>query len=307
MQFGSRQLVRPINARLSSALLKRSLLPGRVLCSAWLVALSGCSPWSATALPELPVPLMPHDSIVLEAAFVRVPADQDLDELWLQVDEQHLATETRRNLAANGIRSGVMGTQLPRELQELIVPVEDEQAGPTASDLTSNSVTSLYRRLQNRAGEPADLVVVPTIAERKVILFSEQGHIRAETFENSQALFVVRGYPSGDGTVRMEMVPEIRYGDVKHQWAPGKGTFLHDAARPSKSFDQLRVASRLSPGNTLLITGTDEPRGLGGLLFARGSGESSERLILLLRLAQTQYDDLFAPERAIDPLATPID
>jgi hypothetical protein len=120
-------------------------------------------------------------------------------------------------------------------------------------------------------------------------------------------LFVVRGYPSGDGTVRVDLVPEIRHGDVKQKWAPGNGTLLRDAGQEASAFDQLRLTAILSPGQTLLVTGTEEAKGLGGLLFSRGSGESSERLLLLLRLAQTQYDDLFAPEQTTEPLATPVD
>ncbi|MBI2477785.1 MAG: hypothetical protein HYV60_03790 [Planctomycetia bacterium] len=250
---------------------------------------------------------MPHNSVVLEAAFVRVPLEQPLDELWKQIDEQHLDQKLRRNLTENGIRSGVMGAQLPIELQELMASTGRAQPSPSSESSLAESATALYRRLQNRAGEPSELIVVPEIAESKVVLFSEEGRVRAEAFHEGHALLVVRGYPSGDGTVRVELVPKIEHGDVKHQWVPGNGTFLHDVGREARVFDWLRLSAVLSPGQTLLITGTNEARGLGGLLFLRGSGESSERLLLLLRLAQTQYDDLFAPEQAAEPLVTPLD
>lgn len=285
----------------------------RCLALITLISTIGCSTWSATTVSELPLPQMPYDSIVLEAAFVRVPPEQRLDELWSQIDEQHVDAEKRRALNANGIRCGVAGTQLPTELQELLEANRSEQADSDGSALISDSVTSLYRTLQNRSGERSDLIVVPEIAERKVILFNEDRRVRAETFDNGQALFAVRAFPNGDGTVRVELVPEVRYGDAKHQWAPGNGTFLHDHGRETKAFDLLRTVAVLSPGQTLLVTGTDEPRGLGSLLFNRGKlfhhgkGDSSERLVLLLRLAQTQYDDLFAPEQSAERLATPLD
>lgn len=270
------------------------------------VAATGCSTWSATTVTELPIPRMPHTSIALEVAFVRVAPKQPLDQLWQQVDEQHLDQKIRRNLTENGIRSGVMGAQLPTELQELMASTGREKPSPSGESLLTDSATAPYRKLQNRPGEPSELIVVPEIAERKVVLFREEGRVRAEAFDEGQALLVVRGYPSGDGTVRVELLPEIKHGDIKQQWVPGNGTFLYDAARETKTFDQLRLSAVLSPGQTLLITGTDEARGLGGLLFVRGAGESSERLILLLRLAQTQYDDLFAPEQAAQPLVTPL-
>ena len=150
-------------------------------------------------------------------------------------------------------------------------------------------------------------MLVPEITGRKVVLFSEEGRVRAETFNEGQALFAVRSYPSGDGTVRVELVPEIKHGEVKHQWVPGNGTLRHDVGRQTSAFDPLRVSAVLSPGQTLLVTSSDEPKGIGSLLFVRGTGDTSERLILLIRLAQTQYDDLFAPEQTAAPLATPLD
>jgi len=272
-----------------------------------IVAVAGCSTWSAAKVTELPLPRSAPDSVVFEAAFVRVPPHQQLDELWRQIDEQQLNAEARRNLIANGIRCGVLGAQLPTELQGFMASAGSDQPVTSSESLLSDSVTALYRRLQNRAGERSELIVVPAISERKVVLFHEEGRIRAENFDQGQALFAIRGYPSGDGTVRVELVPEIRHGDVKHQWVPGNGTFLHDIGRATSAFDQLRLTAVLSPGQTLLVTGTEEAKGLGGFLFAEGSGESSERLLLLLRLAQTQYDDLFAPEQAAEPLATPVD
>ncbi|MEO8494187.1 MAG: hypothetical protein ABI614_03890 [Planctomycetota bacterium] len=272
-----------------------------------LAAIAGCSTWSAATLTELPLPRMAHDSVIFEAAFVRVPPEQQLDELWQEIDEQQLDAAARRNLTSNGIRCGVLGAQLPAKLKELAESSGSNPPVTNSESLLSDSVTAMYRKLQSRTGERSELIVVPAIAERKVVLFHEEGHVRAETFDQGQALLVVRGYPSGDGTVRVELVPEIRHGDAKHQWAPGNGTFLHDVARKSRAFDQLRLTTVLSPGQTLLVTGTEEAKGLGGLLFSRDSGESSERLILLLRLAQTQYDDLFAPEQAAEPFATPVD
>lgn len=286
---------------------KRTSLSNQRLALLALATVAGCSTWSTTTIPELPIPRMPHNSVVVEAAFVRVPPKQPIEELWTKTDEQYFDSDTRRNLTANGIRCGVVGMQLPDELRDLMSSARNDQPLADGESLSTDSVTAVYRKLQNRSGERSDLIVVPEIAERKVILFSEEGRIRAETFNEGQGLFAVRSYPQGDGTVRVELVPEIKHGEVKHQWVPGNGTLRHDVGRQTSAFDQLRLSAILSPGQTLLVTGTNEPKGLGALLFARGSGDDAERLILLLRLAQTQYDDLFAPEQAAEPLATPLD
>ncbi len=273
-----------------------------------LVSLWGCSTWSPSTMTELPLPRMPKDSVVLETAFVNVPPDADLTSLWREVDEQHLTAESRRTLAANGIRSGVVGTQMPEKLRELIDAARPELTATSADSLASANVTTLYRRLQNRVGERAELVVVPAIPDGKVILFNDQGRIRAETFQAGQAHFAVRSYPSGDGSARVDLVPEIKHGDMKQQWVPGHGTFLYDARREQATFEHLRLDTVLTPGQTLVVTCTDDLKGLGGLMFSRtGSSLAADRLLLLVRLSQTQYDDLFAPEQAAQPLSTPLD
>ena len=70
---------------------------------------------------------------------------------------------------------------------------------------------------------------------------------------------------------------------------------------------QLRLQTRLSPGPTLIVTGTPQAKGWGALLFASNTEPDSERLVLLIRLSQTQYDDLFDDHETLQPLATPLE
>ena len=151
------------------------------------------------------------------------------------------------------------------------------------------------------------LVVVPKLPKESVVLLSDQGRVSARTFDGGQALFAIKTQPFGDGTVEIELTPEIKHGEIRHQWVPGNGSFKHDFSREGVVFDKLRLAAVAAPGQTLLVTCTEEIRGLGGLFFAEGSRPDAERLVLLVRLAQTQYDDLFDSEQTPEPLATPFE
>lgn len=267
--------------------------------------LGGCSTWSVTTLPDLPQPRMPRDSVVLETAFVRVPPGTELSDTWLELDEQHLDAASRQHLSANGLRSGVAGSQIPTQLRDLL----DDAAANTsdAEAVASGSVAAMQQQLQSRAGERSVLVIVPKLPAKSVVLLMENRRLRAETFNGGQALFAVKTQPSGDGTVEIELTPEIKHGDVKHQWVPGNGSFKHDFSQAEFVFEKLRLATKLSPGQTLVVTCTPKPKGLGALLFAQGAEPDAERLVLLIRLAQTQYDDLFDQPETLEPLATPFD
>ena len=267
----------------------------------------GCATWTTPSVPELPLARIPHDSVVLEAAFVRMEHDTDLSEVWRHVDEQQLAAARRRNLAANGIRSGVVGVQIPSALQTLLDSQQQEQQLTSGDSFLASRMTAVQQQITMRAGERSELVVVPQMGSPTVVLMNDEEDIRATRFQRGQALFEIRAHPAGDGTVRLELTPEIKHGQLKQQYVPGNGTLLYDVGREVHSFDQLRFDMVLSPGETLLITATDQAKGLGAVLFSRESDESPGRLLLLLRLSQTQYDDLFATEPTRKPLASPLD
>jgi len=266
------------------------------------LGVAGCATWSESALPELPLPRMSQDSVVLETAFVRIPVDLDLEGVWREVDEQQLDPTTRGRLAANGIRLGVVGTQLPDSLRRMLDSPAAEL--PRGQDpLTTSRPSSLQQQVQNRAGERSELIVVPQIAPGTAVLVNDEGKVRAQQFQEGQALLALRTYPAGDGTVRLEVSPVVKHGQVRQQWAPGNGVYRYDFSREEFVFEQLRFEVLLSPGQSLVVASTAESKGLGGLLFAR----PEEPLVLLIRLAQTQYNDLFAPEQDRQPFVTPVE
>ena len=92
----------------------------------------GCAPLPpAPAEPsQLPPARLAADAVVLDIAFVRLPAnDADLQRaIWDAADEQSFPTALRSELATNGLRVGVYGQQLPARLRELL----DAPANPLA-------------------------------------------------------------------------------------------------------------------------------------------------------------------------------
>ena len=246
---------------------------------------------------QLPSPRMAPDTVVLEVAFIQLPNDAaGEDELWRQIDEQHWPAEVRRRLSDNGLRIGLLGTQMPDTLRSLL----DVRAGVV--DLLSqggfpeqHGLPTFQQRLQVRGGQERKIRITQEALEEMVIVLNEDGAVRARRFEKPQGLLNLCLHPLGDGRVRLELSPEIEYGETRQRWVGGQGQFAQISDRQRCTFDKLRVTTTMAPGQTLIVTATSEAKGLGGHFFAALASDHPTRSAMLVRIAQTQLDDLFAP------------
>ena len=119
------------------------------------------------------------DCVALEVALVKVPESWDEDDrLWQEVDEQHLATDVRRRLQDNGLRTGILGTQIPEvlrtSLEQSTDPLESltSEGSPEEGDLFSKK-----RRLHIRPGSPRRIPVTTTGENASVVLYTEEATV----------------------------------------------------------------------------------------------------------------------------------
>ncbi len=255
----------------------------------------------------MPPARMSPDSVILELAFVRIPANDQAahDAIWNEVDEQHFAPELRRELAANGLRAGVLGQQLPAELRAAL-DAASTQAEERAEDTGTNDTGANrgQRRLACRAGRRAKIVVSKTHASL-AFLTQEDGVVRGNVLENAQCLLALKPYPQGDGRVRLDITPEVEHGELQTQWAEQEGSLMQRIGRDRVVLDRLRVVATLAAGQVLVLSTTPEAKGVGERFFSETAAGRPERTLLLVRVAQTQWDDVFAPGQISAPLATP--
>jgi hypothetical protein len=276
-----------------------------------LLVMSGCASWSepGSSSNPLPAPQIASDCVILEVAFVDVPASLVwAAEFWTQLDELHVDSEVRRRLMDNGLRTALAGSQLPESLRRLL---DDSPDGldflETGLPPEESELFAQRKRLQMRAGKTRRIPVMSQPRDKMIVLIHDDGDVRGEPFEQAQGVMSVRCFPQGDGRVRMELVPEIQFGDFRQRWVGGQGSFVLDMDRERHSFDQLQIDTMLSPGQTLLVTATAEAKGLGGQFFALTPEQRDRRSVMLVRLAQTQLDDLFCPAQSLTPLTPSTD
>ena len=281
-----------------------------LFAAALLGTVAGCAQWNRQKEEpsQLPPARMSPDAVVLELAFVRLPvADRvTYDAIWSQVDEQHFTPELRKELAANGLRVGVLGQQLPTELRAAL-DAAASQLQERAEDIDTNDTeTNLkQRRIQCRTGKRAKIVVSRTRPSLSFLTLDE-GRVHGNVLENAQCLLALVPHAQGDGRVRLDITPEVEHGELRQRWVGGQqGSMMQRMGRERVILEPLRSVATLSAGQVLVISNTPDIKGVGEHFFSETAGGRAERTLVLLRVAQTQWNDLFVPEQFSAPLATP--
>jgi hypothetical protein len=265
-----------------------------------VLATAGChAPIYGGKSPLAPARMSP-DSVGLEMFWVRFPFGDPAanEDLWKEIDEHPISPDTRERLARNGFRAGVLGSQLPIELSKLmelsdktasagegnVVKVEDMQTKPRV----------MRRYLQIRAGQPGQ-IIASSIYPDLTVLLSRSGQISGQNYAQAQGIFAIKSFPQPDGRVRLELVPELHYGQPVSRYLGTQGVIHLEANKPKQPYDELTVAADLQPGSMLVLGClSNRPGSLGHHFFTENNG-SLEQKLLVIRLAHTQSDGLFIP------------
>ncbi len=278
-----------------------------LLCSALLNStVSGCASWSTEKKPERETSLLPPrqlnpDSVLVETVFVRFPqaAAPDLAEIWNSTNESLLDIELRRRLDQNGLRVGLIVGELPWVIRQQLESTGAKQTTDALEHVgLAADVDNKMRKLQCRAGRRKDLLVKPELVDPlTVITMRDDKHVIGETFERATVLFDLRAVPHGDGTATIELTPEIQHGDHRQTFRRNDFGVLPEMSRGLHVWNDLRIVAKLQPGQILLVASTAPAKALGSAFFVSKTAENlDEHVLLLLRLGETQLDELFAPE-----------
>lgn len=282
--------------RAATLLILLALLALPTTCGCHRVLQRGKSPLSPAQ--------MHRDSVVLEMFFVRFPFGEEKInvDLWREVDEQQFGAELRQKLARNGIRAGVVSGAIPVALSELM-ELNDKPAANGGEQATKISELAeepkvLRRNMQTRNGQRGEIVASGVYDELPLLLCCPDG-LCGTTFRKAQGILAVRAYPQGDGNVRVNLAPEVHHGAPQQRWVGDQGVMRLEAGRPREVIDDLVMNVELAPGSMLLLSSLpNRPGSLGHYFFTTGKGASEQKL-LVIRLAQTQYDDLFVPSEPL--------
>lgn len=278
------------------------------LAAVFLFALcqAGCRPIMPDAKIQTPLKpvVLSQGSLVLDIFFIRFPFGEEKvnEDLWEEIDEQHFSVECRRRLSDNGFRMGRIGGRVPDELAKLLELGEKPVAVGEPNQLDLEDLGSgprvRWRHLQVKPCQQSKIIASDFYDELPVIIKDSEGQIGGKILEHAQALFTLRAELKNDGCVDLCLTPEIHYGQSRKQWTAGsQGVLQLESGCSREVFDTLTSRATLAPGDMFVIAGLPDRSGsLGHHFLTEMNSGKLEQKLLVIRLSQTQHDDLFSGE-----------
>jgi hypothetical protein len=276
-----------------------------ILILALVVAGSGCAKTPKRGDTPLVAPRMQPSSVALDVFLVQLPfGDPEANgPLWESVDEQPLAPPLRKRLAENGFRAGLVGTRVPARLRAVLddAPPIALEGEATVVTLQQQEPSVLRRHLQLQPNRPGELLASPMWASCPILLVSDE-EVGGQTFHQAQGLFTIRARPQQDGRIELEVLPELRHGDVQRQFGENDGVMQIDFRRPQEAFEELRMNMVLAPGEMFLVASRANREGSLGHRFLTRNTDNGIRMqrFVLLRVSQTQSTDPFPDAPTIE-------
>jgi hypothetical protein len=270
------------------------------IACAWVV---GCQPIikpTEGAIEQLlrPVATSP-DSVTLEIFHARIPTDQEseAEALWQQIDEQSFSADLRRQLVANGLRVGVVGSPPPETLSKLLALEADAAEASPARVITEQSalprvtrrVVQVNRLEQTsiQASEPRD---------EAQVLISDDGRMGGGTFQQVQGMYALEAEAAPGQRVKVRLTPELHHGEMRMRYTGhDQGIMLKMPSQEREVFQRLAMEAELAPGD-LLVLGSlpDAKASLGGVFHTASAAGREERKLIVLRLMQIPPSEILA-------------
>jgi hypothetical protein len=245
----------------------------------------GCQPvsfgkrslWkSQKAITREPVVLHDDGSVVVEVAIGNIPPSvlPMWERAWRQLDTQALDLDTRRLLDENGIRVGIAGTRIPRELETVVnwsepISPDGNTSGSDHRSLVSfekNLQFGMHKYRQLRPGSVEWFACSP-VADQVAWQTVRAGEIKSGVCASAEAGAGISLVTASRGLVELRVVPEIHHGELKHRYALGETDFIYDTSRDQLVLPELGFTCRLAAGETLVVAATDPETGIGKLMF----------------------------------------
>jgi hypothetical protein len=220
--------------------------------------------------------------------------DAQLDDLWKFVDEQPLSADLRTRLAANGMRAGLVGPNIPDSLAAAL-KVTDRRVSEDERQLVSlnpdGGVT--LRVVHAQQGKRTELVI-PHVREEMSLLEFDGGQARGKTYRQAECRLALRAFNERGGRVQLELTPEVHYGEFKSRVRGSDGMWLFTQERAKRVFHELKLEPALAAGQMFVITSRPDRSGSAGHhFFTDTSGDKPVTVLWVIRVSRAAPDRVF--------------
>ncbi|HTI49751.1 MAG TPA: hypothetical protein VL475_02325, partial [Planctomycetaceae bacterium] len=208
------------------------------------------------------------NAIQLDIVYVERPIDDARlgDELWRYTDQiAAIDQKHRETMRRNGFRVGVVGSNPPLALQQMLGLKSDFVYEPDAEKAKG----LVGHRSVIQSGGQTEIQTSPIYRECSIEL-PGSGESGRRSYTNVVCKYHITAERLQDGWVQLDFVPQIHYGDEQLRRDVGDdGWRLSNKQRTATFFPQ-RFQVKLSVGEMALVTADDDAEGRLGELFFRG-------------------------------------
>ncbi|HVT26753.1 MAG TPA: hypothetical protein VHE81_01935 [Lacipirellulaceae bacterium] len=287
------------------------LTHSRVAIALALCVAGGCRLFSDSTLAPGHSPLKPPqpapDSVAMEIIWVRFPEHDPVlnDATWREIDETQIDPAVRRELLNNGLRAGIIGSTMPPALSLVLHQQKPKSSDSHSAALEKNDELMqdppihghVIRLRRDQRSEIDASDVYPSLP----LLVSRGSELTGHTYRQAQAIYALRINPRTDRTIRVEITPELQYGEAKLRFTTGEDRFLRQAPlRDRQVFDQMRFSVQLAPGEMLVLMGRPNAGSrLGHYFHTVDSANGPQQKLILIRLAEVPPSDTFAAQTGL--------
>ncbi len=261
----------------------------------------GCSLFVSTVMPTGRSALQPlavsPESVVLDIFSVKYPDSQvALNEaVWDQLDEQRIPAETRRRLAQNGLRAGIVTGHIPDELATAMAiqgshVTEEEKA--KGIDLLKNPTV---RRSKKHCQLGKRIEIKDSPAYPSVPVFRHQnGESSGKTYQDVQGVYGLTPILDQGQQIILEMVPELHHGRQRAKFSGIDGMMYRSTTQAIEVFDDLRLKVSISAGEMLVLSCLPKSScNIGQMLHLVEGEQGLQQKLIVIRLAQVPENGMF--------------
>jgi hypothetical protein len=238
----------------------------------------------------------------MEIIWARFPAgDPAINaDAWREIDETQLPPSVQRELADNGLRAGVIGSQLPEPIARALNQGEEkpdnDQLTPVDGTVALLAEPIVHGRVRRMRRNERSEIQASDVYASLPLLVSGRRELGGRTYQQAQAIYALRVDPQTDHTVLLELTPELHHGPPRIRWTGGDDGILRQAPlREREVFDRMSLSVRLAPGEMLVLTSLpDAGSRLGHYFHTVDSADGPQQKLILIRLAEVPPSDTFA-------------
>jgi hypothetical protein len=233
--------------------------------------MSGCALFDRPATQlfnkafRLPPISLPPNAIQLDIGYVERPVGDPRmgPDLWSNTDElSSIDREHRTILASNGFRVGVVGSNPPQPLQEMLrmkPEFVDDPASERAKGMSGQSIVV-------QSGGRTEVLTSKPYPACTIVLPSRHGPIK-RSLTNVICKYQITAHWLHPGWIELSFVPQIHYGEEKDRLSIGEGGWQHENRQLKETFIEQKFQVKLHLGEMVLLTSSDAEGGLGELFF----------------------------------------